>query len=80
MELLRPQSSVLAVGLFSLRVEEARVWRPGAALAAGVEVPVTGRGALQLEAQVHMIGSGARPPMATGALAANLSVGWLYRF
>ena len=67
-------------GLFSLRVEEARVWRPGAALAAGVEVPVTGRGALQLEAQVHMIGSGARPPMATGALAANLSVGWLYRF
>ena len=67
-------------GLFSLRVEEARVRRPGAALAAGVEVPVTGRGALQLEAQVHMIGSGARPPMATGALAANLSVGWLYRF
>jgi hypothetical protein len=67
-------------GLFSLRVEEARVRRPGAALAAGVEVPISGRGALQLEAQVHMIGSGARPPMATGALAANLSVGWLYRF
>lgn len=67
-------------GLFSLRVEEARVRRLGAALAAGVEVPVTGRGALQLEAQVHMIRTGARPPMTTGALAANLSVGWLYRF
>ena len=67
-------------GLFSLRVEEARILRPGAALAAGVEMPVTSRGALQLEAQVHMIGSGARPPMATGAIAMNLSVGWLYRF
>jgi hypothetical protein len=67
-------------GLFLLRVEEARIRRLGAALAAGVEVPVTGRGALQLEAQVHMIRSGTRPPMTTGALAANLSVGWLYRF
>jgi hypothetical protein len=67
-------------GLFSLRVEEARVWRPGAALAAGVEMPITGSSALQVEAQVHMIGSGAHPPMATGALAANLSVGWLHRF
>ena len=67
-------------GVFSLRVEETRLRRPGAALAGGIELPVTGRGALQLEAQVHMIGSGARSPIATGALAANLSIGWLYRF
>ena len=67
-------------GSFSLGIGEARLRRWGAALAAGVEMPVTGRGALQLEAQVHMIGAGARPPLTTGALAANLSLGWLYRF
>ena len=58
-------------GLFSLGVEEGRLRRWGAALAAGVERPVTGRGALQLEAQVHLIGAGARPLMTTGALASN---------
>jgi hypothetical protein len=39
------------------------------------------RGALQLDAQVHVIqGAAGRPIASSGTLAASLSVGWLHRF
>jgi hypothetical protein len=68
-------------GLFSLDVEGTRVRRPGLALTAGIEMPVTDRGALQFEAQVHVIRTDSRPPIASSdALAASISFGWLHRF
>jgi len=66
-------------GLYSLDVGRVRVRRTGVALTAGIEVPVAGRGALQLDAQVHMISAAAGHPFA-GALAANISIGWSHRF
>jgi hypothetical protein len=44
-------------------------------------VPITGRGALPLDAQVHMINAAAgHPVVGTCALAANISAGWSHRF
>lgn len=68
-------------GLYSMGIGGTRVRRPGVALTAGIEVPVTGRGAVQLDAQVHMIGTATRDRVSSsGALAANISVGWSHRF
>ena len=68
-------------GIYSIGLEGRGVRRPGVALTAGIEVPVTGRGAVQLDAQVHMIGAATTDRIASrGALAASISVGWSHRF
>jgi hypothetical protein len=68
-------------GLFSIGPHGSRVRRPGAALTAGMEVPVTRRGAVQLDMQLHMINAATSDLVArSGGLAANISVGWAHRF
>ena len=68
-------------GLYSLGIQGTRVRRPGVALTAGIEMPITGRGTLQLDAQIHMISAAAgHPVVGTSALAANISIGWSHRF
>ena len=68
-------------GLFSIGRHGSRVLRPGAALTAGMEVPVTRRGAVQLDMQLHMFNAATRDPVArNGGLAPNISVGWAHRF
>ena len=68
-------------GLFSIGPQGSRVRRSGAALTAGMEVPVTRRGAVQLDIQLHMINAATSDPVArSGGLASNISVGWAHRF
>ena len=68
-------------GLFSIGPPGSRVRRSGAALTAGMEVPVTRRGAVQLEMQLHMFNAATSDPVArAGGLAPNISVGWSQRF
>jgi hypothetical protein len=66
-------------GLYSLDLGRMRVRRTGVALTGGIELPIRGRGALQLDAQVHMINAAAGRPF-RGVLAANISIGWSHRF
>ena len=67
-------------GLYSFAIERTHVRRRGLALTGGIEIPVGGRGAVQLDAQVHMISLSGHPLVSAGALAANISVGWSHRF
>jgi hypothetical protein len=54
---------------------------PGYALMAGIEIPATAHGAVQVDVQLHVITTGERYPIASSAvLDGRLSVGWLYRF
>jgi hypothetical protein len=64
-------------GLYALDYRGAGVRRPGAALTAGIEVPTGRRGAVQVDVQLHTIGTDGRHPIASStALAASLSAGW----
>jgi hypothetical protein len=68
-------------GLFSIGPDGSRVRRSGAALTAGMEIPITPRGAVQLDIQLHMINAASNDPIArSGGLAPNISVGWSHRF
>jgi hypothetical protein len=68
-------------GLFSIGRDGSGVRRPGAALTAGMEIPIARRGAVQLEMQLHMINAAPNDPVArSGGLAPNISVGWSHRF
>jgi hypothetical protein len=68
-------------GIYSLDYKGARVWRPGMALAAGIEVPTGDRGAIQADVRLDIIDSRARYPIAsTAVLGASFSVGWSHKF
>ena len=68
-------------GLYSLRFRGATIRRPGVALTAGVEIPTGERGAVQVDAQLHLINTQGRYPIAFSDVpAASLMVGWSRRF
>jgi hypothetical protein len=67
-------------GLYSFAIERTTVRRRGVAITAGIEFPVAGRGAVQLEGQIHMISLAGHPPVSEGAMGLNISVGWSHRF
>jgi hypothetical protein len=68
-------------GIYSLEYKGARVWRPGVALAFGLEVPTGDHGAIQADVRLDLIDSRARYPISsTTVMAASLSVGWSHKF
>jgi hypothetical protein len=68
-------------GLYSLDYQGAALRRPGVALTAGMEMPTGERGAIQMDAQLHVIDTRSRYPISSSAvLAGSISVGWSYRF
>lgn len=68
-------------GLYSLGFDRRGARRSGMSITAGMEVPIGGRGAIQLETQLHMIsGSTGDPVVRLGALAPNITIGWSHRF
>ncbi len=68
-------------GLYALGFRGESVWRPGAVLSAGIELPTGGHGAIQVDAVLHLIGTRVAHPIASSAVPAlNLLVGWAYRF
>ena len=66
-------------GLYSFAIERTPVRRRGLALTGGIEIPVGGRGAVQLDAQVHMISLSGHPLVSAGAMALNISIEWSHR-
>ncbi|MGE3889930.1 MAG: hypothetical protein AB7H81_26210 [Vicinamibacterales bacterium] len=68
-------------GVHALGFRGESVWRPGASLAAGIELPTGGHGVIQVDAMLHLIGTRDAHPIASSAVPSlNLLVGWAYRF
>ncbi len=68
-------------GLYSLNYQRTRHWSPGFALTAGIEFPAGPHGAVQVDAQLHLINAGSRYPIGSSTVVdGRLSVGWVYRF
>jgi hypothetical protein len=69
-------------GFYSIGFREMSFRSPGIALAAGMEIPTGARGAIQLDATLHVINSGNWRAITTNSqvLAINLLIGWAYRF
>jgi len=69
-------------GLYSIGFGTASLRRAGLALAAGIEVPIGRRGAIQADATLHVIRIGEGYPITSFSDAPTLSllVGWAYRF
>jgi hypothetical protein len=68
-------------GVHALGFRGASVRRPGASLAAGIDLPTGAHSALQVDAMLHVIGTrDSHPISSSAALALNLLVGWVYRF
>jgi len=68
-------------GVYALGFRSASVRRPGASLAAGIDLPTGAHGAIQVDAMLHLIATRDGHPIASStALALNLLVGWAYRF
>jgi hypothetical protein len=68
-------------GVYALGFRGESAWRPGASLAAGIELPTGEHGAVQVDAVLHLIGTRDVHPIASTAVPAlNLLVGWAYRF
>ena len=68
-------------GFHAIAFQGATVRRPGAALAAGIEVPTGAHGAFQADVALHLIATRADYPIASSTVPAlNLLVGWAYRF
>lgn len=68
-------------GVYALGFRDESVWRPGASLAAGIELPTGGHGAIQVDAVLHLIGTRDAHPIASTAVPTlNLLVGWAHRF
>lgn len=66
-------------GLYSIGYQGTSGRRAGFAIAAGMEIPIGSRGAVQLDATVHLIGTSETSPIASAA-ALSLLAGWAYRF
>lgn len=68
-------------GLYALGFRDESVRRPGAALAAGLELPTGQHGAIQVDAVLHLIStSGAYTIASSTVPVLNLLAGWAYRF
>ena len=68
-------------GVYALGFRDASVRRPGASLAAGIEMRTGDHGAIQVDGMLHIIGTRDRYPISgSAALALNLLLGWVYRF
>jgi len=67
-------------GLYAFAFRGTSVRRPGFALAAGVEIPVGERGAIQLDGTLHLIARDVAPIASFAPLALSLLAGWVYRF
>jgi len=70
-------------GLYALSYKGTSSYNPGFALMAGVEFPGGPRGAVQVDAQLHLVntGTGGRYPIGSSTVVdTRLSVGWVYRF
>lgn len=68
-------------GLHSLGYRGASIRRPGFAFTGGIEVPTGDRGAIQFDAQVHIIRRDGRYPVAISDVAAgSITVSWSRRF
>ena len=68
-------------GLYSIGLRGASVRRGGVAIAAGMEIPTGSRGAVQIDATLHLIGTRDAPPLASTTVPAlSLLAGWAYRF
>jgi len=68
-------------GLYSLNYQGTRDWSPGFALTAGIEFPAGRHGAIQVDAQLHLINAGSRYPIGSSTVVdGRLSAGWVYRF
>jgi hypothetical protein len=68
-------------GFYALGFGGASVRRPGASLAAGIEIPTGQHGAIQAEAALDLIATGGPSFIASSAVPAlNVVVGWAYRF
>jgi hypothetical protein len=54
---------------------------PGFALTVGIEFPGGPRGAVQIDAQLHLINAGSRYPIGSSTVVdGRLTAGWVYRF
>lgn len=68
-------------GLYSLGFGRASTLRSGAALAMGVDMPTGDRGAIQIDGELHLIGTGGSGFITSSTVPAlQLLVGWSYRF
>lgn len=68
-------------GLYSLNYQGARYWSPGFALTAGIEFPAGPHGAVQVDAQLHLVNAGGRDPIGSSTVVdTRFSAGWVYRF
>jgi hypothetical protein len=68
-------------GLYSLEYQGASFRSPGFALTAGLEFPAGPHGAVQVDAQIHLINTSGRYPIGSSTVVdGRFSAGWLYRF
>lgn len=68
-------------GLYSLSFRDDTSRQGGVAITPGMEFPTGEHGRLQIEVQLHLIETKARPPVhSSTALATALVVGWAFRF
>ena len=68
-------------GLYSLNYQRTRHWSPGFALTAGIEFPAGPHGAVQVDAQLHLINAGSRYPIGSSTVVdGRFTAAWVYRF
>lgn len=68
-------------GMHAIGFRDRTFWRPGFAVGAGIELPTGSRGAIQLDATVHLVRTRDVPPLASVVVPSlNLLAGWAYRF
>jgi hypothetical protein len=69
-------------GLYALDYRGAHSFKPGTTLVAGIELPASSRGAIQVDAQVHIVDTGpdGLPPIGSSAvLDGRLAIAWVFR-
>ena len=67
-------------GLYSLNYQGRRYQSPGFALIAGIEFPAGARGAVQVDAQLHLVNAGGSYPIGSSTVVdTRFSAGWVYR-